>query len=141
MEPANEKNITTRNGEEENDKAVTKEDEYHKEDEEKLSPPSSPPTEQQPPPPPKSVLQKMISFYWEYQFLIHILMAIGAARIYPRLGKDFLAPQITATWIAVILMFCTYLLSCYTVVITDLGVSSLVRPPPCGCVFVFVPFY
>jgi hypothetical protein len=117
MEPANEEKekgdavgiVTTTNGEEENDKAVpeVKDQKDEDEDDRHVSSSASPPQQQQQPPAPKSLLQNIIAFYWEYQMLIHILMAIGLARLYPRLGVDFLAPQITATWLAVMIMFCT----------------------------------
>jgi solute carrier family 10 (sodium/bile acid cotransporter), member 7 len=48
---------------------------------------------------------RLIEFYWQQEFLIHILLSILLAFAYPPLGAIYLAPQITATWIAVILIF------------------------------------
>lgn len=45
------------------------------------------------------------SFYLENQFPIHIVVGIALARAYPPLGAVYLAPQITATWIAVATIF------------------------------------
>ena len=44
-------------------------------------------------------------FYWENEFLILVILAICLAYAYPPLGATYLAPQITATWIAVIFIF------------------------------------
>jgi len=44
-------------------------------------------------------------FYSANSFLILVVVAICLARAYPPLGADYLQPQITATWIAVIIIF------------------------------------
>lgn len=49
--------------------------------------------------------KKFVDFYWENEFLILVVLAILLARAYPPLGAVYLAPQITATWIAVIFIF------------------------------------
>eukprot|EP00531_Pseudo-nitzschia_arenysensis_P007681 CAMPEP_0116151550 /NCGR_PEP_ID=MMETSP0329-20121206/20159_1 /TAXON_ID=697910 /ORGANISM="Pseudo-nitzschia arenysensis, Strain B593" /LENGTH=460 /DNA_ID=CAMNT_0003648175 /DNA_START=58 /DNA_END=1440 /DNA_ORIENTATION=- len=47
----------------------------------------------------------LIKFYWTNEFLILILLAILIAFAYPPLGAIYLAPKITATWIAVMFIF------------------------------------
>jgi solute carrier family 10 (sodium/bile acid cotransporter), member 7 len=49
--------------------------------------------------------RKFVKFYWEQEFIILIVLAILLAYAYPPLGATYLAPQITATWIAVIYIF------------------------------------
>ena len=44
-------------------------------------------------------------FYWENEFLILVILAICLAYAYPPLGATYLAPKITATWIAVVFIF------------------------------------
>jgi len=51
--------------------------------------------------------QRIVSFYWSNEFLILIILAILLARAYPPLGATYLAPDITATWMAVIFIFGT----------------------------------
>ena len=51
--------------------------------------------------------QRMIKFYWENEFVILVVIVILLARAYPPLGATYLAPEITATWIAVIFIFGT----------------------------------
>jgi len=46
-----------------------------------------------------------LQFYTKNSFLILILIVILLAYVYPPLGAIYLAPQITATWIAVIFIF------------------------------------
>jgi hypothetical protein len=53
------------------------------------------------------ILRRLVDFYVENQFLIHILGGIALARVYPPFG-DYLFPEITATWIAVMIIFGTY---------------------------------
>jgi hypothetical protein len=53
------------------------------------------------------LLRRLADFYVENQFLIHILGAIALARAYPPFG-DYLFPEITASWIAVMIIFGTY---------------------------------
>ena len=50
-------------------------------------------------------LQIIFAFYVSNQFPIHIMLAILLARAYPPLGADYLQPEITATWIAVTIIF------------------------------------
>lgn len=44
-------------------------------------------------------------FYWENEFLALVLLSILLAYAYPPLGGRYLAPHITATWIAVFVIF------------------------------------
>lgn len=53
----------------------------------------------------RSLCNKSVNFYFTYEFLVLVLVAILLARAYPPLGAVYLAPQITATWIAVIFIF------------------------------------
>eukprot|EP00545_Synedropsis_sp_CCMP1620_P007124 CAMPEP_0119009148 /NCGR_PEP_ID=MMETSP1176-20130426/4172_1 /TAXON_ID=265551 /ORGANISM="Synedropsis recta cf, Strain CCMP1620" /LENGTH=429 /DNA_ID=CAMNT_0006961605 /DNA_START=11 /DNA_END=1300 /DNA_ORIENTATION=+ len=48
---------------------------------------------------------RFLAIYNEYEFLILIVLAILLAKAYPPLGDEYLAPHITATWIAVIFIF------------------------------------
>lgn len=48
---------------------------------------------------------KLVNFYWKNEFLILILLAILLAKVYPPIGAVWLAPKITATWIAVMFIF------------------------------------
>ena len=48
---------------------------------------------------------KLCNVYEEYEFLLLIVLAIALAKAYPPLGTDYLAPKITATWVAVIFIF------------------------------------
>ncbi len=54
---------------------------------------------------PPSILQRLIKFYWDQEFLILVVVVILLARAYPPIGADYLQPEITATWIAVIFIF------------------------------------
>lgn len=45
------------------------------------------------------------SIYAAYDFPIHILLALVAGKIYPPLGAIYVHPEITATWLAVIVIF------------------------------------
>jgi solute carrier family 10 (sodium/bile acid cotransporter), member 7 len=45
------------------------------------------------------------SVYASYDFPIHILLALVAGKIYPPLGAVYVHPEITATWLAVIVIF------------------------------------
>lgn len=49
--------------------------------------------------------RRIVSFFFTYDFPIAILIVIGLAKAYPPLGAVYLAPDITATWVAIILMF------------------------------------
>jgi hypothetical protein len=48
-------------------------------------------------------------FYMNNDFLILVLCAILLAKAYPPLGADYLQPQITSTWIAVVFIFRKFL--------------------------------
>jgi solute carrier family 10 (sodium/bile acid cotransporter), member 7 len=50
-------------------------------------------------------LAMLTTFYRQYEFLLLILLAIGLARIYPTLGAVYLYPQITASWLAITIIF------------------------------------
>ena len=54
---------------------------------------------------PPTWLERAISFYWVNEFLILAVVAILLAKAYPSLGADYLQPQITSKWIAVIFIF------------------------------------
>lgn len=56
----------------------------------------------------KTRWNKFVEIYNEYEFLILIVLVILLARAYPPLGAVYLAPHITATWIAVVFIFRTY---------------------------------
>jgi sodium/bile acid cotransporter 7 len=53
----------------------------------------------------KKVYTKLCNIYATHSFLIKALILILLAYAYPPLGAIYLAPQITATWIAVIFIF------------------------------------
>ena len=53
------------------------------------------------------LLKRLWAFYAANNFLILIICAILMAYVYPPLGAVYLAPQITATWIAVVFIFST----------------------------------
>ena len=53
----------------------------------------------------KRVWKKWCKFYNTNSFLILVICAILLAYAYPPLGAVYLAPQITATWIAVMFIF------------------------------------
>jgi solute carrier family 10 (sodium/bile acid cotransporter), member 7 len=52
-----------------------------------------------------SLRQKIVSLYWEQEFLILIVISILLAKAYPPLGAKYLQPDITSTWIAVVIIF------------------------------------
>jgi solute carrier family 10 (sodium/bile acid cotransporter), member 7 len=59
-------------------------------------------------PPPsrcRSFWRQVAAFYWEHEFLILIIASIGLARAYPPLGAIYVAPDITASWVAVVFIF------------------------------------
>jgi len=66
-------------------------------------------TEEEPEAPEKSGAAKFCEclqkFYSKNQFLILIILAILLAKAYPPLGAIYVAPNITATWIAVMYIF------------------------------------
>lgn len=53
----------------------------------------------------KTFKQKACAFYWQNEFLILVVIFICIAKAYPPLGAEYLRPKITATWVAVILIF------------------------------------
>jgi hypothetical protein len=53
----------------------------------------------------KRAWKKWCKFYSTNSFLILVIVAILLAYAYPPLGAIYLAPQITATWIAVMFIF------------------------------------
>jgi hypothetical protein len=55
----------------------------------------------------KGFFGRFVDFYFKNEFLIMILLAIALAKAYPPLGADYLKPEITATWIAVVIIFGT----------------------------------
>ena len=52
-----------------------------------------------------SCLQRLVTFYFGNEFLILVVTAILLARAYPPIGADYLVPEITATWLAVCIIF------------------------------------
>lgn len=52
-----------------------------------------------------SYYNRFCSFYKQNEFLLLVIAAICLARAYPPLGAQYLAPDITATWIAVCIIF------------------------------------
>lgn len=50
-------------------------------------------------------LNRLIDFYWANEFVVLVVIVILLAKAYPPLGAVYLAPHITATWIAVIFIF------------------------------------
>ena len=52
--------------------------------------------------------RRAIAFCITNDFLILVVLAICLAKAYPPLGAEFVQPQITATWIAIMIIFCTY---------------------------------
>ena len=53
----------------------------------------------------KDVWKRLVTFYWDYEFLVLVVLSIALARAYPPLGAQYLAKEITASWIAVIFIF------------------------------------
>ena len=50
-------------------------------------------------------LTRILNFYFDNEFLILVVAAILLARAYPPLGAEYLVPEITATWLAVCIIF------------------------------------
>jgi solute carrier family 10 (sodium/bile acid cotransporter), member 7 len=50
-------------------------------------------------------LRTVWTFYMDYQFPCHIVLAIALARAYPPLGAEYLKPKITASALAVAIIF------------------------------------
>jgi hypothetical protein len=55
---------------------------------------------------PRRMYRFFLQVYLQYEFLILIIIAICLALAYPPLGAEYLQPQITSSWIAVIFIFC-----------------------------------
>jgi sodium/bile acid cotransporter 7 len=64
--------------------------------------------------PPTSLCRRIWNRWWVFyshnDFVIMVVIAILLAKAYPPLGAEYLQPQITSTWIAVIFIFRTYYL-------------------------------
>jgi hypothetical protein len=65
------------------------------------------PEEEQSPGLCRRIGNRLWQFYNNNDFICQIVVAILLARAYPPLGADYLQPQITSTWIAVIFIFGT----------------------------------
>ena len=52
-----------------------------------------------------SCKRRLIDFYWAKEFLILVVIVICLAKAYPELGAVYLKPDITASWLAVSLIF------------------------------------
>lgn len=55
--------------------------------------------------PSRRVIDRVMAFYWDNEFVCLVVIVILLARAYPPLGAEYLAPEITSTWIAVIFIF------------------------------------
>jgi len=53
----------------------------------------------------RRIANGLLNFFFTYEFPILILLVIPIAKAYPPLGATYLAPRITASWIAVMLIF------------------------------------
>lgn len=69
------------------------------------SPPETDATPAPPAPLYKRIWQKWCKFYYKNSFLVLVVCAILIAYAYPPLGAEYLRPDITATWIAVLFIF------------------------------------
>lgn len=54
-------------------------------------------------------MEKFSHFYEKEGLLIEVVLAIFFARLYPQLGAIYLFPDVTAHWIAVIIIFCKFI--------------------------------
>lgn len=54
---------------------------------------------------PPTFCHKLLNFYMDYQFLIHIALAILLALAHPPFGNEYVAAEYTSEWIAVIAIF------------------------------------
>lgn len=54
---------------------------------------------------PSSWKERIVHFYQKESLLIEVTIAILLAKIYPRLGAEYLFPDVTAHWIAVVIIF------------------------------------
>jgi hypothetical protein len=59
---------------------------------------------------PLSVKDRVTKAFWENDFLFLVIVSICVARAYPPLGAEYVYPDITATWVAVMLIFSKLLL-------------------------------
>ena len=57
-----------------------------------------------------SWFKRLLEIYEEYEILVLFIIVILLAKVYPQLGAEYLAPRITATWIAVVFIFRKYTL-------------------------------
>jgi uncharacterized membrane protein len=57
--------------------------------------------------------KRLFEIYEEYEILILFIVVILLAKAYPQLGAVYLAPHITATWIAVVFIFRKYPSCCH----------------------------
>jgi solute carrier family 10 (sodium/bile acid cotransporter), member 7 len=55
-----------------------------------------------------SCSSRLWNIFNQYEFLILVVIGICLAKAYPPLGAIYLQPQITATWLAVMFIFCKY---------------------------------
>ena len=53
----------------------------------------------------KCYKSKCCQFYVNNSFIINVVLVIAAAFAYPPFAPDYLAPKITASWIAVMFIF------------------------------------
>lgn len=53
------------------------------------------------------ICKRLLKFYNDNDFVVMIVIAILLARAYPPLGAEYLQPQITSTWVAVVFIFGT----------------------------------
>ena len=56
---------------------------------------------------PVTCLRRAISFYFANEFIVLVILSILLAKAYPPLGNEYVQPDITASWIAVIIIFST----------------------------------
>lgn len=83
-----------------------KDDDIDEQPQEQQQPKEEDGTNDKDPPSQLSLLSKRFyTFYWTNEFLILTVIVIIFAKLYPPLGAVYLAPDITATWIAVIFEF------------------------------------
>jgi hypothetical protein len=69
--------------------------------------------------------RRLCKIYSQYEFLILIVVGICIARAYPPLGAEYLQPEITATWVAVIFIFCKLALALDSIVCIEFLVDFL----------------
>ena len=74
-------------------------------------------SEMTPPSFPTICFRRVVSFYFANEFIVLVVLSILLAKAYPPLGNEYVQPDITASWIAVIIIFSTY---CCSLVATTL---------------------